>query len=143
MAKKKTRKDPEKGHFKYSSELTGLIIILISIIGLGGYGIIGEVIRGFGLFLVGSWFQLLLASLFLVGGYMTLKREMPNFFSIRMIGLYLIFISILLWSHLNYVLKLDINGVEIFKATIDNFMISLKVVSNIDGGGIIGAFFSW
>ena len=143
MAKKKTRKDPEKGHFKYSSELTGLIIILISIIGLGGYGIIGEVIRGFGLFLVGSWFQLLLASLFLVGGYMTLKREMPNFFSIRMIGLYLIFISILLWSHLNYVLELDINGMEIFKATIDNFMISLKVVSNIDGGGIIGAFFSW
>ena len=68
---------------------------------------------------------------------------MPNFFSIRMIGLYLIFISILLWSHLNYVLELDINGMEIFKATIDNFMISLKVVSNIDGGGIIGAFFSW
>ena len=143
MAKKKTRKDPEKGHFKYSSELTGLIIILISIIGLGGYGIIGEVIRGFGLFLVGSWFQLLLASLFLVGGYMTLKREMPNFFNIRMVGIYLIFISILLWSHLNYVLELDINGMEIFKATIDNFMISLKVVSNIDGGGIIGAFFSW
>lgn len=142
MTKKKKRKNPDKG-FKYSSEITGLIIILISIIGLGGYGIIGEIIRGFGLFLVGSWYHLLLAALFLVGGYMTVKREMPNFFNIRMIGLYMIFISILLWSHLNYVLELDVDGIEIFKATIDNFMISLKAVSNIDGGGIIGAIFSW
>ena len=143
MAKKKSRKDAEKSTFKYSNELVGLLIILISIIGLGGYGIIGEIIRGFALFLVGAWYQLLLVSLFLIGGYMTIKRQMPNFGNIKMVGLYLIFVSILLWSHLSYVLELDVNGIDIFKETIDNFMISIKDASSIDGGGIIGACFSF
>ena len=143
MAKKKKRKEADKSSFKYSSELTGLAIVLIAIIGLGGYGIIGEIIRGFGIFLVGAWYQLLLVSLFLIGGYMTIKREMPDFFNIKMIGLYLIFLSVLLWSHLNYVLELDVNGIDIFSETLDNFMISLKAISSIDGGGIIGATFSW
>ncbi len=143
MAKRKSRKDSEKNSFKYSSELIGLLIVLISIIGFGGYGIIGEVIRGFALFLVGAWYQLLLVVLFIVGIYMTIKRQLPNFGNIKMVGAYLIFISILLWSHLSYVLELDVNGIEIFKETINNFMISVKDASSIDGGGIIGAFFSF
>ncbi len=143
MAKAKKRKDKEKSKFKYTSELVGFIIVLISIIGLCGFGIVGDIVRGFGLFLVGSWFQLLLAALFIIGIYMAIKREMPEFINTRMIGLYLIFIALLLFSHLNYVNKLGGNGVDIFKETIDNLMISLKSVDAIDGGGIIGATFSF
>ena len=143
MAKKKSRKNNEEKKFKYMSELSGFIIVLISIIGLCGFGIIGDVVRGFGLFLVGSWYQLLLAFLFIIGIYMAIKREMPEFWNTKMIGLYLIFISILLFSHLNYVNELGGSGVDIFKETIDNFMLSLKSADAIDGGGIIGATFSF
>lgn len=143
MAKKKARKDNEKGKFKYTSELVGFIIVLIAIIGLCGFGMIGDIVRGFGLFLVGSWFQLLLAALFIIGIYMAIKREMPEFWNTKMIGLYLIFIALLLFSHLNYVKELGGNGVDIFKETIDNLMLSLKSVDAIDGGGIIGGIFSF
>ena len=143
MAKKKSRKDTNKSKFKYTSELVGFIIVLISIIGLCDFGIIGDIVGGFALFLVGSWFQLLLIALFIIGFYMAIKREMPEFINTKMIGLYLIFIALLLFSHLNYVKELGGNGVDIFKETIDNFMLSLKTTDVIDGGGIIGAAFSF
>ncbi|MBE6153514.1 MAG: DNA translocase FtsK [Firmicutes bacterium] len=143
MAKKKSRKETSKSKFKYTSELVGFIIVLISIIGLCGFGIVGDIVRGFALFLVGSWFQLLLLGLFIIGFYMAIKREMPEFINAKMIGLYLIFIAILLFSHLSYVRELGGNGVDIFKETIDNMMLSLKSVDEIDGGGIIGAAFSF
>ena len=143
MAKKKSRKDSNKSTFKYTSELVGFIIVLISIIGLCDFGIIGDIVSGFALFLVGSWFQLLLIALFIIGFYMAIKREMPEFVNTKMIGLYLIFIALLLFSHLNYVKELGGNGVDIFKETIDNFMLSLKTTDVIDGGGIIGAAFSF
>jgi len=143
MAKKKSRKETSKNKFKYTSELVGFIIVLIAIIGLCGFGIMGDIIRGFALFLVGSWFQLLLLALFIIGFYMAIKREMPEFINTKMIGLYLIFIAILLFSHLSYVKELGGNGVDIFKETIDNLMLSFKSIDEIDGGGIIGAAFSF
>jgi len=143
MAKKKSRKDTNKSKFKYTSELVGFIIVLISIIGLCDFGIIGDIVGGFALFLVGSWYQLLLIAVFIIGFYMAIKREMPEFINTKMIGLYLIFIALLLFSHLNYVKELGGNGVDIFKETLDNFMLSLKTTDVIDGGGIIGAAFSF
>ena len=115
MAKKKARKENNKSNFKYTSEVVGFVIVLISIIGLCGFGIVGDIVRGFALFLVGSWFQLLLLALFIIGFYMAIKREMPEFINTKMIGLYMIFIAILLFSHLSYVNELGGNGVDIFK----------------------------
>ncbi len=143
MAKRKARKENNKSKFKYTSELVGFVIVLIAIIGLCGFGIVGDIVRGFALFLVGSWFQLLLLGLFIIGFYMAIKREMPEFINTKMIGLYMIFIAILLFSHLSYVRELGGNGVDIFKETIDNLMLSFKSVDEIDGGGIIGAAFSF
>ena len=143
MAKKKSRKETSKSKFKYTSELVGFVIVLIAIIGLCGFGLVGDIVRGFALFLVGSWFQLLLLALFIIGFYMAIKREMPEFINARMIGLYMIFIAILLFSHLSYVNELGGNGVDIFKETIDNLMLSFKSIDEIDGGGIIGAAFSF
>ncbi len=143
MAKKKTRKNTKKDNaFKYSNEIIGLVIVLISIIGFCGYGIVGSLIRGFGVFLAGSWYQVILVAMFICGIYMMVKRAMPNFWTSRLVGLYLIFLAILLFSHLSYVIELG-DGIDIFKETIDNFMISLKSIDSVDGGGIIGALFSF
>ena len=143
MAKKKTRKNTKKDNtFKYSNEIIGLIVVLIAIIGFCGYGIVGDLIRGFGVFLAGAWYQIILIGMFVCGIYMMVKRELPNFWTSRLIGLYLIFLSILLFSHLSYVTSLS-DGIDIFKETLDNFMISLKSIDSVDGGGMIGALFSF
>lgn len=144
MAKKKKRKDEKDKKFKYHTELNGLLIILISIIGLGGYGLIGHLINNFSIFLVGAFCKPLLVLTFILGIYMTVKREWPKFFDSRLVGLYLFFLGILTLSHINYVIDNDIQIVDIFKETVDNFMLVAKspTIDLIQGGGIIGAIFS-
>ena len=51
MAKKKQKKDSEKKKFEYTDEIVGILIILMSIIGIGNYGPAGNFIRSFSVFL--------------------------------------------------------------------------------------------
>lgn len=142
MAKKKKRKDEKEKKFKYHRELNGLLLILIAIIGLGGYGIIGNLINNFAIFLVGTYCKPLLALILILGIYVTIKREWPTFFNSKLVGLYLFFLGILVLAHIDYVLLNDIKVVNIFKETINDFMAATKSPSLIQGGGIIGATFS-
>ena len=83
MAKKKEKKDSDKKGFEYSNEVVGLLLILIAIIGIGGYGPAGNFVRSFAVFLVGNIYIFLLVALLIVGGYLILKRQVPNFFTFR------------------------------------------------------------
>ena len=144
MAKKKTKKETEKKEFQYSKELQGLLLILIGIIGFGDFGIVGSVIKGFSIFLCGTWYPIFLVLSLILGIYFVAKRKSPDYFTARLIGLYTIIVAILLFSHLNYVNNNDLSGVDIFRVTIDNIMASLN---NFDllrdtGGGMFGALFS-
>src|SRR5690554_4307509 len=100
MAKKKERKEEGKKPV-YHIELSGLLLILISIIGLGAFGPAGNIISGFAIFIGGSWYFMILIYIFCVGFYMVLNRERPNFFSPRLIGLYVFFATLLITSHIN------------------------------------------
>ena len=51
MAKKKQKKEKEK--FEYSNEVIGVLFVLLAIIGMLGYGVAGNFIRSFAVFLVG------------------------------------------------------------------------------------------
>ena len=51
MAKKKQKK--EKETFEYSNEVIGVLFVLVAIIGMLGYGVAGNFMRGFAVFLVG------------------------------------------------------------------------------------------
>ena len=59
MAKKKKTSSQESGNFEYSVELTGLILILIGLIGFG-FGPVGSFIKKFAMFLVGEWWPIIL-----------------------------------------------------------------------------------
>ena len=142
MAKKKKRKEPSKKKNSYSVELRGLILILFAVIGFGRFGIVGEMVSAFAAFLVGTWYNVLLAMLLIVGIYMMVKREAPNFFTSKLFGLYVFIIGILVLSHLNYVTDTTLKGFDMVKETIDNFMLSIKNIDIIQGGGIIGALFT-
>ena len=141
MAKKKKRKETKKKDTGYKVELIGLLLILIAIIGfIPNTGPVGEFISNFSVFLVGTWYNLLLAALMVVGVYMMIKREKPDFFTSKLIGLYIFIIGILVFSHVKYLENTKLEGLEIITETVNNFMASKSHV-NV-GGGIIGAIFS-
>ena len=142
MAKKKKSKNEKKTKTNYQVELRGLGLILIAIIGFGRFGMVGKLISAFAVFLVGTWFNVLLLAVFIVGIYMMVKRDKPDFFTSKLMGLYIFVIGLLIFSHLDYVVHNDLKDMEIVKETINNFMASTKTIMNVQGGGIIGAIFS-
>ena len=142
MAKKKKRKETKKDT-SYLIELKGMLLILISIIGICKFGIVGAFIGHFAAFFVGVAYNILLGVLFIVGLCMIVKRDYPNFFSSKLIGIYAIVISLLVFCHIDYIKQLDTSGTQIFNETINNLMNFANGTGQIQGGGMIGAFFAW
>lgn len=141
MAKKKQKKEKEK--FEYSNEIIGVILILLSIIGMLGYGRAGNFIRSFAVFLVGvAYFPLLLVFLIL-GCYLIVKRKSPKMISSRAIGIYLIIIAVLTLLHMEYAAKLE--GTKVITETFKSVMLAFKsstVIQNC-GGGMAGAILAY
>ena len=147
MAKRK--KSKESNNPGMSVELTGLILVLIGIIGFG-FGYIGTIIKEFAMFLLGSWWIVFVIYILLVGLFMLFKRKMPKFFSSRLIGFYLVMIVVLVASHFTFLDKTG-SPSEILKITFDQFMDRMNTIevsnsilntgntSIAIGGGLIGA----
>ena len=149
MAKKKKRKEEKKNNGNFRVEVIGILLVLAAIIGFVPYnGVIGNLIRAFAIFLFGAWYGVFLIAIFLIGGYMIIKRENVKFFNIKLIGLYMMILSILICAHSTYIksqynastdLMANLNETEVIKETVDNFMASINEIKEIQGGGIIGA----
>ena len=145
MAKKKTKKNKNKNKFEYSNEIIGVIIILIGIIGLLGTGIIGNMIKSFAIFLVGTIYVLLLILMLIIGICLIFKKDSMNLLSSRMIGIYTIVISFLVILHIQYIDVNQTKGIKIITDTFNNLLLSFsssRALTN-SGGGIIGAVFSY
>ena len=107
-------------------------------------------ISSFALFLVGSIYMVLLVVFFVVGAYLLVKREWPDFFSTKLIGLYVFVIGFLIIMHQDFVLQNDGNMMLIFRTTIDQLVASFNGIMNTGiledwyavGGGIIGGIFA-
>ena len=145
MAKKKRKKTVKKS-FNYSAELTGIVLILIAILGIGKYGPVGRLFASFGLFLVGSLYNVFLIVVFIIGGYLLLKREWPDFFSTKLVGIYIFTLGLLIMMHREFILQNDGNMTLIFKETIDQLVMSFNSIMSTGtlenwlavGGGLIG-----
>ncbi len=145
MAKKKKSKSSTSSKNKVSIEFVGLILILIGVIGIGVFGPVGNIIKQFAIFLVGTYSNLLILFLIFLGLYFIIKRDKPKFYSARFIGIYILTFSILGLSHMKFVEK-GLKFKEFLELTIDKLM-SIKGpdftnLSNA-GGGIIGATSGW
>ena len=149
MAKRKRKKQTKKG-FEYKLEVIGLVLLLASILGIGKYGPVGRMIASFALFLVGSIYMVLLVVLFIVGAYLLVKREWPDFFSTKLMGVYLFVIGFLIVMHQDFVLQNEGNMMLIFRATVDQLVAGFHGIMNTGiledwfavGGGILGGIFS-
>ena len=153
MAKKKKTKKDETEKVGFSVELTGLILILIGIIGFG-FGPVGSLIKKFAMFLVGGWAWIfLLIFILILGIYMLVKRSLPKFLSQRLIGLYVVIIVLLVASHFGFIRECD-GASDIFQSTVDQYMERISTIgtntalftsgdTSIEiGGGVLGAIFS-
>ena len=140
MAKKKQKKDNKSSGFKYPIEIKGIVLIVISIIGMLGYkaNILGTIFKGFAMFLMGSFDFIILLLIFIAGGYMLVKRKNPKYFGTRLIGLYIFLIGLLALAHLNYIGDKP-DFFKTMKETIDEFVRCINTEANFPGGGILGA----
>lgn len=149
MAKRK-RKKVVKTKFKYTAELYGIVFILAAILGIGKYGPVGEMIASFAVFLVGSLYILLLVAGGVVGAYLLVKREKPDFFTSKLVGIYIFLLGFLVWMHWDFVVENNYNSMIIFRETINQLVASFNEImktgqlSNMfsPGGGVIGGVFA-
>lgn len=153
MAKKKSSKNDSANKFQYSVELTGLVLILIGLIGFG-FGPVGAILKEFAMFLLGEWWFCILILVLVLGIYMLIKRKLPKFFSPKLLGIYLIIIVILVLSHMTFIKNCE-TPTAIFQTTIDNYMDRMDSINKANilnstgqtsiviGGGILGAAFSF
>lgn len=72
---------------------------------------------------------------------MIVKRDKPDFFTSKLIGLYIFIIGILILSHLPYIEEGKLEGLKVINETINKFMSSASSRANL-GGGLIGSCFS-
>ena len=153
MAKKKKRKEVKKSK-DYVIELQGIVLLLICIVGCCPFGIVADIIKGFASFLVGVWWAEALILVGICGIFMIVKRHKPEFFTAKLVGLYIIIASVCILSHVGYInnlnsenidvnnFKIVENGVEVIQATVANMLDFVNNGTKLSGGGIVGAFFA-
>lgn len=149
MAKKKKSKNTKK-EFEHSAELYGVIYILISILGLGKYGPVGRFINSFFVFLFGSIYMVFIVVLLIIGGYLVIKREWPDFFTSKLIGLYIFVLGLLILMHKEFIVQNDGKMMVIFKETVNQLVSAFNSIMKTGklsdllavGGGIIGGVFA-
>lgn len=127
-------------------ELIGFVILAFSIVGIADLGLVGKVITLFCKFFLGEWYILLLFYAVFTAIFFMVKRTYPQIFTVRMIGLFFMIASILVYSHNSLVDSLtnggNIKNPSVIKNTFELYVnaVSGKPVPTGLGGGMIGAF---
>ncbi|MBB5172016.1 DNA translocase FtsK [Texcoconibacillus texcoconensis] len=147
MGKKKKRKQKRKTTLKryLMFELIGLALLVVSTVTFARLGAVGESIVQLFRFFVGDWHVVLTAVVFFLSFYLMVKREIPPLWSRRLAGVYLLFLSVILWGHINLFDDLSRSGTFIDPSIIRNtwelYILQLQgeVASESLGGGMVGA----
>ena len=147
MAKRKRKK---KKQLTIRPEIYAILLIIAAIVGIGKLGIVGKSIAAVGIFLTGTIYIAFLVLLFILGIYIFIKGDWPEFFSTKMLGFYLFIIGLLTFLHWDFILNLNGNSSLIFKNTLtilinlSKTMLEYGTINNItsSGGGIIGGVFA-
>jgi S-DNA-T family DNA segregation ATPase FtsK/SpoIIIE len=142
--KRKKRKSKVKKVLQY--ELVGLLCIFVSIFGSGASliseGFVPTILENLFRFLLGIWYFVAAIFLFVTGIILIIQRKTPTFFTKRMIGFTILFLGLLLFTHIQTFERLHVhpNEISIMKASWQHFsaFINGNGVSNQLGGGMIG-----
>ncbi len=151
MSRRKRRSVKETKKRGYSKDLLGLFFIIISIIGIGSFGIIGDFIKTISIFFSGSLYLITLLLFAALGIYLIADRKTSSLINSRLIGVYIIIVSLLVFSHVNYIENNDLSKKEIISSTYYCIASSYNNEANnfneVDirhsGGGMLGATLSF
>ena len=134
MAKRKHKKE-KKSKLSFSIEIYSVVLILIGILGICGYGPCGKLICAFFAFLFGTLYLVPLIGIILIGIYLLFMKHYPDFFSSKIVGLILVLVGLLVVVHMDYVTKPIANGKEVtWNGIISNtFNEVISVFSTLDG----------
>ena len=142
MAKKKTSSS-SKEKSSVPVEILGILYIVLTVLGILRSGFVGRMVSNFAIFLFGSYYNWGLVFFLIVGGYVVIFRQKPKLFKKKLIGFYLMSIAVLCMSHVKYIMYDTNVGSAVFEDTIANIVEGFNDVNYIDGGGILGAIFSY
>ncbi|MGG2014500.1 DNA translocase FtsK [Bacillus sp. S10(2024)] len=126
-------------------EIVGLTLFALSIITIMQLGVVGKAFVLFFRFFFGEWYILGVLGVIALSIAFVIKREWPNLVNKRLIGLYLIVLAILMFSHITLVNLLTKDGAvqstSVIVTTKDLFFHEMKkgVDSVHLGGGMFGA----
>ncbi|WP_242219445.1 DNA translocase FtsK [Bacillus cereus group sp. BfR-BA-01380] len=126
-------------------EIVGLTLFALSIITIMQLGVVGKAFVLFFRFFLGEWYILGVLGVIALSIAFVIKREWPNLLNKRLIGLYLIILAILMFSHITLVNLLTKDGAvqssSVIVTTKDLFFHEMK--KGVDtvhlGGGMFGA----
>ena len=88
--------------------------------------------------------------LLIIGGYLVIKREWPDFFTSKLIGLYIFILGLLILMHKEFIVQNDGKMMVIFKETVNQLVSAFNSIMKTGklsdllavGGGIIGGVFA-
>ncbi|WP_087972852.1 FtsK/SpoIIIE family DNA translocase [Oceanobacillus rekensis] len=146
MAKKRKRKSAKQTKL-LKLELIGLLFIFLSIFGSGASAISDGAIPGwleyFFQFFLGIWYFVASVFLFITGLLLLVKRKYPDFWTKKMVGFYILFAGILLFTHIQTFesLLVSAENSSIIGTTWSNFLAYINGTGTTVqiGGGMIGA----
>ena len=140
MAKKKSS---SKKKSKVPVEIFGILYMVLTILGLLRSGFVGKMVSNFSIFLFGAYYNWGLVFFLILGGYVLLFRQKPKLLNKKLVGFYLFSIAILSMSHVKYIMCDTNIGKVVFQDTLANIVSGFNDVNFIQGGGILGAIFSY
>ncbi|MGG0237655.1 DNA translocase FtsK [Bacillus rhizoplanae] len=126
-------------------EIVGLTLFALSIITIMQLGVVGKAFVLFFRFFFGEWYILGVLGVIALSVAFVIKREWPNLLHKRLIGIYLITLAVLMFSHITLVNLLTKDGAvqssSVIVTTKDLFFHEMK--KGVDtvhlGGGMFGA----
>lgn len=143
MSKIKTRNllDERNNEKIVFFEIWGIFLIILAIIIISELGAIGRLLSVFMLLMFGDWYWVFIIYQVYYGVYMITKHKFPKYNSLVIIGMIMIFSSLIVYSHFPIYRYLKTNNQSIVVGSWKLFMkyLNIDYENQIFGGGIVGA----
>lgn len=118
-----------------------MLFIFIAVLAFGEFGFVGSFMANIAKFFVGQTFQVFAILLAILGIYFIFKGKGPKIKGSPFLGIGLLYMTILLWLHLNLFQSFVETDVNILSLSLRNLklLFASSESSQLIGGGMIGA----
>ena len=139
-SKKKVKQKKQKILNDLYLELLGIGLVVLAVLMIGQLGLIGTFFKQLSLLVFGEFFWLIAIAMMIYGSRMIVKREVPTFFSSKQMGWYLVFISLIIFSHLPVYREFHTHSIPLLGGLWNYYWTNDLLNSSFTvGGGIVGA----